>query len=148
MEALLTMIVVWLSANFDLPATHAHPKVKLAPQIEIALLRFGPATREKRDAFIAAYATAIAKNNRREVVAVYDMANGTIFLSDGWTGSNPADLSVLVHEMVHHLQLAAQLSYECPAAREKLAYEAQEKWLSLFGRSLLTDLTLIRSHSW
>ncbi len=32
-----------------------------------------------------------------------------------------------------------RLTYECPAAREKLAYDAQEKWLGLFGRSLSQD---------
>jgi len=26
--------------------------------------------------------------------------------------------------------------YECPAEREKLAYEAQDRWLRLFGRNL------------
>ena len=54
----------------------------------------------------------------REVVAVYHDATRTIFLSDAWTGASPADLSVLVHEMVHHLQNLAGLRYECPAARE------------------------------
>jgi Domain of unknown function (DUF6647) len=144
MEALLTMIVVWLSANYDLPATKAHPKIKLVPRIEIALLRAGADTLEKRSAFITSYKKAAVQDNRLEVevVATYDTGNSTILLSEGWTGSTPADLSVLVHEMVHHLQNAAQLSYECPAARETLAYAAQEKWLSLFGRSLLTEFEI------
>ena len=30
----------------------------------------------------------------------------------------------------------AGTAYECPAEREKLAYEAQENWLRLFGRNL------------
>ena len=30
----------------------------------------------------------------------------------------------------------AGAAYECPAEREKLTYEAQDKWLHLFGRNL------------
>ena len=53
-----------------------------------------------------------------------------------------AEVSVLVHEVVHHLQTSAKLTYECPAARERLAYAAQEKWLGLFGRSLESDFEI------
>ena len=70
------------------------------------------------------------------VVALYDDQTKTIYLSDKWAGSTPAELSVLVHEMVHHLQNEAGTTYECPAEREKLAYEVQDKWLGLFGRNL------------
>jgi hypothetical protein len=45
----------------------------------------------------------------------------TIYLPKNWTGSTPAELSVLVHEMVHHLQGATKTKYECPQAREQLA---------------------------
>jgi hypothetical protein len=38
--------------------------------------------------------------------------------------------------MVHHLQNRPDVKYECPAAREKLAYEAQSDWLGSFGLSL------------
>jgi hypothetical protein len=48
-------------------------------------------------------------------------------------------LSILVHEMVHHLQNVGRLKFECPQEREQLAYDAQEKWLSLFGRDLEHD---------
>src|SRR5262245_11180099 len=32
---------------------------------------------------------------------------------------------ILVHEVVHHLQQMANLTYECPAAREELAFAAR-----------------------
>jgi len=44
-----------------------------------------------------------------------------------------------VHEMVHHLQNLAGVKFECPAAREKTAYLAQDKWLARFGKSLEND---------
>jgi hypothetical protein len=36
----------------------------------------------------------------------------------------------------------AGLKYECAEAREKPAYEAQDKWLAEFGRNLLDEFKL------
>ena len=66
----------------------------------------------------------------------------TIYLAEGWTGLSHADLSVLVHEMVHHMQNLAGLKYHCPQEREKLAYAAQARWLALVGHSLEQDFEL------
>jgi hypothetical protein len=74
--------------------------------------------------------------------ALYDDATRTIYLPAGWTGETPAELSVLVHEMVHHLQNVAGLRYECAAARERPAHVAQDRWLALFGRSLVDEFAL------
>jgi hypothetical protein len=60
-------------------------------------------------------------------------------LPEGWTGKTPAELSVLVHEMVHHLQNVSGQKFECPAAREKPAYLAQDKWLKQFDQTLEQD---------
>ena len=49
---------------------------------------------------------------------------------------------MLVHEMVHHIQNRAKLKYACPEQREKLAYEAQERWLARFGPSLESEFEL------
>ena len=82
----------------------------------------------------------------RSVVALYDLSRQVICLPEGWTGESPAEQSILVHEMVHHLQHRAKIRFNCPEEREKLAYEAQELWLARFGTSLEQSLNLIRSH--
>ena len=132
MEALLTAIVLWISANFDLPAKYDHPKIEIVPATEIAALRYRTFAPEKQREILSLGGNTTGG----DVVAIYDSTRKTIFLPMGWTGGTPAELSVLVHEAVHHLQSAANLRYECPAAREELAYTAQEKWLSLFGQPL------------
>jgi hypothetical protein len=86
--------------------------------------------------------TAMVPPGQRETVASYDPLTRTIILPEGWTGDTPADLSILVHEMVHHLQHAARMKYECVPASEELAYAAQDKWLGLFGHDLATDFGL------
>jgi hypothetical protein len=73
------------------------------------------------------------------VVAIYDDQDRTVYLPEGWTGSTPAELSVLVHEMVHHLQNLAGLTFACHEEREQLAYKAQQDWLALFGRDLFAE---------
>ena len=77
-----------------------------------------------------------------EVVAVYDDISGTIHLARGWTGDTPAGLSVIVHEMVHHLQHQAGSTYACPEERERDAFAAQERWLAYFGTSLETKFKI------
>jgi len=41
--------------------------------------------------------------------------------------------------MVHHLQNLAGMKFACSGEREKLAYQAQQEWLALFGRNLFED---------
>ena len=67
---------------------------------------------------------------------LYESKSRTIFLPDDWIGKTPAEQSVLVHEMVHHIQNLAQLQFECTMAREKSAYLAQDKWLRQFETRL------------
>ena len=142
-QALLTAIVPWLSANFALPPSYQHPNIKLVAATEILFLRYRAFTAEKqREVLNAIYGSAASPGNGRKAVAIYDDVTRTIFLPDGWTGRTQAELSVLVHEMVHHLQKEAGLIYPCPGASEKLAYEAQEKWLGLFGLDLASEFDI------
>jgi hypothetical protein len=142
MNALLTAIAMWLAANFDLPPTYAHPNVEFASPAKITALRY--------KSFLSNLPLDSASSNdgrpaplgNREVVAVYDSEMTTIYLPDGWSGGTPAELSVLVHEMAHHLQQLSGAKFECPQAREQVAYAAQERWLGLFGRSLLIDFEI------
>ena len=76
------------------------------------------------------------------MVAVYDDSSSTIYLALGWTGDTPAGLSVIVHEMVHHLQHEAGLKLACPEERERDAFAAQERWLAEFGTNLETEFEI------
>ena len=142
MDPLLAMIALWLSFNLSLPAMTEPPKVEIVAAQDILFKRYNAFTPQAQQALIAADHRNAAIDKRREAVAVYDDLNGTIFLPEGWSGSNPADVSVLVHEMVHHIQRKGGLRYACPAAREELAYAAQDKWLRMFGRNLFDEFNL------
>ena len=113
-NAFLSEIVTWLSINFGLPATYDHPEIVLVPAGQFSE---------------SAYADA-SKKNQQEIIAVYNDVRRVILLPDSWDDRSPADLSVLVHEMVPHLQNLSGIEYDCPGAREAPAYAAQNRWQS------------------
>ena len=139
-QALLQEIGAWLSQNFDLPQAGDLPTVRQVSAAELMALRLDALTGAQR--LQVAVAQRAGSLIRREPVALYNSRTKTIFLADDWTGSRAADVSVLVHEMVHHLQNLAGHKHLCPQERERLAYQAQEKWLALAGRSLATEFEL------
>src|SRR5262249_8099140 len=129
----ITAMETWVSNQFDLPAMHEHPRIEFAPPAKIASLRFTD--------LLSDPGAQVEPNNRassaqHDTIAIYDDATRTIYLPEGWTGKTAAELSVLVHELVHHFQNVLGLKYECPQEREKLAYNAQDRWLARFGHSL------------
>ena len=135
----ITAMETWVSNQFDLPTMHEHPRIEFAPPAKIASLRFTD--------LLSDPGAQVEPNNRapsaqHDTIAIYDDATRTIYLPEGWSGSTPAELSVLVHEMVHHFQNLLGLKHECPQEREKLAYIAQDRWLGLFGHSLADDFAI------
>jgi hypothetical protein len=136
MQALLTVIVTWLSINFGLPATYEHPRVELASPAQMAAVRHSRLAAMGRDRVAPEGERLAQREISEEVFAIYDDATRTIYLHRNWTGTTPADSSLLVHELVHHLQNVAAMKFDCAGEREKAAYRAQRAWLELFGRTL------------
>jgi Domain of unknown function (DUF6647) len=137
---LLAAIEAWLALHFDLPSVDRPPRIVLAPRAKIAALRYQGLFSNPRIENAPSGDAGTASQS--DVVAIYSDATHTIYLPEGWTGTTAAELSVLVHEMVHHVQNVGGLKYACPQEREKLAYMAQERWLGLFGRNLEADFEL------
>ena len=135
----LAGIATWLSKNFDLPEIEAKPRIELVPPATIAAIRYRGLMPQSPNAKSTDEAALDAS---RRTVAIYDDATQTIYLPEGWNGASPAEMSVLVHEMVHHIQNRGQLKYECAQEREKLAYAAQGRWLGLFGLTLSGEFEL------
>ena len=84
-------------------------------------------------------------HSKRLEMGAYDDAVNTIYLPEGWTGKTPAETSILVHQMVYHVQNLAGLTYECSWERERLAYSAQEKWLRLHESNLWESFGIDRT---
>jgi hypothetical protein len=126
----------WLSSQFDFPDIDEHPRIEFVPSAKIVSLRFS--------SFLSDPGAEIASDDRAssvqyDTLAIYHDSTRTIYLPETWTGGTAAELSMLVHEVVHHFQNVLGLKYECPQEREKLAYIAQDRWLARFGHSLESD---------
>ena len=127
MEALINVITLWLALTSGLPSAPEYPQVRQLPAEQFARIVPG---------------AEVANGGERTLLGLYDSRSKTIVLRDDWDSRNPADVSVLVHELVHYLQDRASLSYECAGQREALAYDAQQRWLKLFGLDLQSAFQL------
>jgi hypothetical protein len=67
-----------------------------------------------------------------EMRGLYNAAEAVIYLARPWSAASVRDRSVLLHELVHHRQVAARHWY-CPQAMEWDAYRLQEDWLTEHG---------------
>jgi hypothetical protein len=132
-------IAAWLTTEFGLPASNQYPRIELVSPERMAILRYAGSPQALDPSKLPPNGLAALS---QDTVAIYMDAERTIYLSTAWTGDSPADLSVLVHEMVHHQQNLAGEKFECHQEREKLAYAAQERWLNRFGQSLEADFEL------
>ena len=126
--ALLNAIAMWLSANYDMPLAKP-PKIAFVTDRTMQTLRYRP--------FVSDAWSSPA--NTYSAIAIYVDENQTIYLPTQWTGSTAAELSVLVHEMTHHLQNAAAMRFNCAEDREKIAYRAQQEWLEMFGGDFFAE---------
>lgn len=63
---------------------------------------------------------------------LYSQASATIYLVRPWDAHDPQDVSVLLHELVHHRQATARHWY-CDNAKEWDAYKLQDRWLAELG---------------
>jgi hypothetical protein len=139
--ALIEAISVWLSSGFGLPVTSPPPSFRfVSPEAMLEFRYRDVASYQRVDVMIGRSATDISE--AAGILAVYDDESRTIYLREDWRGDTAAVLSIVVHEMVHHLQNVAGHRFECTEAREKQAFTAQEQWLALFGKDLTTEFGL------
>ena len=120
---LLEVIENWLVERFDLQPGSEPPGLAFADPERLTAMRYGSA----------------AAGTAADVLGVYNDDETTIYLRAGSDVGVAAYVSVIVHEMVHHLQGSAGQRFACPAEREVTAYDAQDAWLRLFGLSLASE---------
>jgi hypothetical protein len=70
---------------------------------------------------------------RIQPAAFYSMSEHLIDLADSWNKDDLVDQSILVHELVHHLQIEDHIQLACWGRYEAQAYELQIQWLYAQG---------------
>lgn len=66
--------------------------------------------------------------------ALYVPAERRIYLRNDWSAERFDDLSVLLHEFVHHLQTIGKIEYGCDPEIELPAYQIQEAFYAAHHR--------------
>jgi hypothetical protein len=117
MHALVSSLEDWLDARADWPRRKPPPRIRFVSQWQA----------EARQS-----ATGNFQHGRLR--GLYDPDHSEILLVRPWDPRNAQDVSVLLHELVHHRQ--APHHWYCPAAQEPQAYRLQDAWLADQGRSI------------
>ena len=65
--------------------------------------------------------------------AFYSKDEHLVYLADNWNKNDLVDQSILVHELVHHLQSKDHIQFACWGRYEAQAYELQIQWLQTQG---------------
>jgi hypothetical protein len=120
LDVLATAVAGWVAAARGEPLPDHLPVIAFVDRATLAEIK----------------RAAGAEAQGADTLALYDGRNRTIYLPRGWTGATPVEVSMLVHELVHHFQAAAGERFPCAAAREKDAYAVQTRWLEAFGTDL------------
>lgn len=112
-DRLVSEMNAWLDINTEYPARESAPTVRIISETEAVMLN------------------GLAGRGHGRTRGLYDAETATIYLVRPWDGADPADASVLLHELVHHRQ--AGHHFVCPAAQEADAYRLQDAWLAQRG---------------
>lgn len=112
MDTLIITLIAWIAAHSNL-AVADRPHIEMVPRQTMSSLYFG----------------AASTKNFYDLEAFYLPAKATVYLPESWRPAGLRDKSILVHELVHHLQAINNVRVSCPAALEREAYDLQFKWL-------------------
>lgn len=113
----------WLDGRTDLPRRGATPMIRMVSAAEAAFLR-----------------GAHVRHHGGRTRGLYDPETAVIHLVRPWSARDPYDVSVLLHELVHHRQAVSGHWY-CPGAQELPAYRLQRDWLG--GMEMKPDVNWI-----
>ncbi|WP_417524078.1 DUF6647 family protein [Marinovum sp.] len=117
LPALVASLEDWLDLHAGWPRRATPPTIRLASQWQAAA-RQGVA----------------ASSHRGRLRGLYDPERSEVLLVRPWSPRKARDVSVLLHELVHHRQ--APHHWYCPAAQELPAHRLQHDWLAEQGLSL------------
>jgi Domain of unknown function (DUF6647) len=112
MDAMIMVLIGWIAAHSNLAAARP-PQIKFVPKHEMEERYYGAKHRQQFS----------------HLQAFYLPDKMTIYLPNTWHADDLRDRSVLLHELVHHLQKTNHFKTSCPAVWERQAYELQFDWL-------------------
>lgn len=114
LHELVSILDAWLDRNSEWSRRDTAPRIRMVSEAE-ARARQG----------------ATGSFQRGRLRGLYDPEHAEILLVRPWDWHDVEDVSVLLHELVHHRQTPHH--WYCPAAQELPAYRLQDAWLAERG---------------
>lgn len=122
MNDLMLALMVWIHAYTGLPVAEP-PSVTIMEACALHRYRLGD--------------VPCPRPGEIRTAGVYDSGKDIILLREGWSSSDLVDVSLLLHELVHHMQNKNGISVQTVACVgrdvEAMAYRAQMAWLESAG---------------
>lgn len=114
MSVLVDTLDDWLDVNSNWPRREKSPRILLVSE-------WAAAARQG----------TTSSFQRGRLRGLYDPERMEILLVEPWNSQSAENVSVLLHELVHHRQSTHH--WICPAAQELPAYRLQDAWLAERG---------------
>ena len=142
MKGLLLTLNLFISTYTSLPMLDTYPTVTLLPQIEMHWMFLGckgedkwlePSCRKKKNSFTP--------------VGLYDAVSQKIYISKEFKKKSTKEAfnSVILHELVHHLQNQVGLLNDkksCRGRHEVQAYRLQQRYLEKHGQDFYKSINI------
>jgi hypothetical protein len=128
MESFVLGLMVWISGATGMPVPDQPPEI----------VRVSP----KRMASLSSSAHTADPEVENGYLALYHADSRTVLLRHDWDRGDLRDRSILVHELVHHVQAEAGRAYACHGQREAHAYSVQAEWLEDRGADLFEVMNM------
>ena len=138
-------VVPCADAEQDRPVASVQPPKDVAPFIDWIVAKTGWAVHEAPPIHFVPYGELVkiftgGKSTDFHVEGLYSDEDHSIYLPEGWRGDDLHDRSVLLHELVHHLQYLNKVKAVCSSEYDWQALELQVAWLREQGVEDALDL--------
>jgi hypothetical protein len=99
-------LMAWIAANTHYPVV-AIPQIRVVESLPKTRFNYGG----------------------RRLIAGYDYDHQILYLTQGWRAHSPVDAGTLLHELLHHAQVASGIGPSCIRERELEAYATELRYL-------------------
>lgn len=145
--ATLTSMMIWINAMTGLPIPSSPPEIVYTEAREMKYMLYGCNSKtHPRASQICKELkeTGEITNDNTSTIGLYDHDEKVVHLNPIIrTYDKPTRDSVIIHELVHHMQFSANIPYQCFGQLEETAYDIQNKYIQKEGKKdIFTELNI------
>ena len=111
MKSVIAALMLWISANTNYQTNFNPPRIVQMSQAALEQKYYQ------------------GKANDSHLHAFYSPLNETIYINKEFDVNDPFNQSILLHEILHHVQFKNGVKYRCIAELEQEAYPLQQQYL-------------------